>query len=149
MFKFKSSLVLVCLACIICFSKNISGQITNQSNDRFINEVDSIVNLIQSKWNAPGIAIGLIKDGKVIYKKGYGYKNLQTKEPVTSNTLFSIASSTKSFTSTGIGLLIDEGKLSWDKPVRSYLPIFHFLPIQHKLSHSETTQIGDRGQKQH
>ncbi len=124
MFKFKSSLVLACLVCLICFSKNISGQITNQSNDRFIHEVDSIVNLIQSKWHAPGIAIGIVKDGKVIYKKGYGYKNQQTKEPVTSNTLFSIASSTKSFTSTGIGLLIDEGKLSWDKPVRSYLPIF-------------------------
>ena len=124
MFKFKSSLVLACLVCLICFSKNISGQITNQSNDRFIHEVDSIVNLIQSKWHAPGIAMGIVKEGKVIYKKGYGYKNLQTKEPVTSNTLFSIASSTKSFTSTGIGLLIDEGKLSWDKPVRSYLPIF-------------------------
>ncbi len=48
----------------------------------------------------------------------------QKKEPVTSSTLFSIASSTKAFTSTGIGLLVDEGKLSWDKPVRSYFPNF-------------------------
>ncbi len=124
MFKMKSFLVVVWLVCLIGSSNEIRGQVSVQSNDEFIHSVDSIIELVQSKWNAPGIAIGIVKDGKVIYKKGYGYRDIQAKERVTSSTLFSIASSTKSFTSTGIGLLVDEGKLSWDKPVNSYLPIF-------------------------
>ncbi len=124
MCKINSLIVSACFVCLLCSSNEICGQTSSQPNDEFIQEVDSIIELIQSKWNAPGIAVGIVKDGRILYKKGFGYKNIQTKEPVTTNTLFSIASSTKSFTSTGIGLLIDEGKLSWDKPVKSYLPIF-------------------------
>ena len=100
------------------------GQNTNPAFESFTKEIDSIVELVQSKWMAPGVAIGLVKDGQVIYKKGYGYKDLQTKEPVSTGTLFSIASSTKSFTTTGIGLLVDEGKLDWSSTVKDYLPYF-------------------------
>lgn len=124
MVKIRYSILLTGLVWLVFFPYKISGQETNALNEKFIHEVDSIVNLVQSKWNAPGIAIGIVKDGEVLYKKGYGYKDLQKKEPVTSNTLFSIASSTKAFTSTGIGSLVEEGKLSWYKPVRSYFPIF-------------------------
>ena len=138
MFKMKSFLFSAFLACLICCSNEIGGQITNQSNEEFINAVDSIIDLVQSKWNAPGIALGIVKDGKVIYKKGYGYRNIQTKERVTSNTLFSIASSTKSFTTTGLGILVDEGKLAWDKPVKSYLPIFQ---LSDSLASNNSTLI--------
>ena len=124
MIKFNYSLLSACLICLVYFQNKVIGQETNPSNDRFIHDVDSIVNLVQSKWNAPGIAIGIVKDGKILYKNGYGFKDLQKKEPVTSNTLFPIASSTKSFTSTGIGLLVDEGKLSWNDPIRNYFPSF-------------------------
>ena len=109
MFEIKSFLVSACFVCLVFSSNEIGGQISNQPNDEFVHAVDSIIDLVQSKWNAPGIAVGIVKDGKILYKNGYGYKNIQTKEPVSTGTLFSIASSTKSFTSTGIGLLIDEG----------------------------------------
>ena len=124
MIEIKSFLVSACFVCLVFSSNEIGGQISNQPNDEFVHAVDSIIDLVQSKWNAPGIAVGIVKDGKILYKNGYGYKNIQTKTPVSTGTLFSIASSTKSFTTTGIGLLIDEGKLSWDKPVKTYLPIF-------------------------
>lgn len=124
MIKLNYSTLLTCLICLVCIQDKVIGQETNLSNDRFIHDVDSIVNLVQSKWNAPGIAIGIVKDGKILYKNGYGFKDLQKKEPVTSNTLFPIASSTKSFTSTGIGLLVDEGKLSWNDPIQNYFPSF-------------------------
>jgi CubicO group peptidase (beta-lactamase class C family) len=116
----------------------IDGQEANPSNEKFIHEVDSIVDLIQSKWNAPGIAIGIVKDGKILYKNGYGYKDLQKKELVTSNTLFPIASSTKSFTTTGIGLLVDEGKIDWNIPVANYLPYFQ---LSDTLANNNSTFI--------
>jgi CubicO group peptidase (beta-lactamase class C family) len=114
------------------------GQETVPSKEHFIEEVDSIVNLVQSKWKAPGIAIGLVKDGKVFFKKGYGYKNLETEEPVTSNTLFPIASSTKSFTTTGIGVLVDQGNLKWNKPISDYLPYFQ---LSDTLANNHSTLI--------
>ncbi len=80
MFKSKSSLVSACFVCLICYSNEISGQISDQSKDEFTHAVDSIVELVQSKWNAPGIVLGIVKDGEVIYKKGYGYRDIQTKE---------------------------------------------------------------------
>src|SRR5271154_4659280 len=74
-----------------------------------------------------GFAVAVIKDGKVIYAKGFGSRDLKSNQPVTSKTLFAIGSSTKSFTVTSLGTLVDEGKLDWDKPVREYLPDFRLM----------------------
>ncbi|MEO8449229.1 MAG: serine hydrolase [Gemmatimonadota bacterium] len=83
-----------------------------------------------AEWHVPGMAVGVIKDGKVVLAKGYGYRDVETKLPVTERTLMAIGSNTKSFTVTVLGMLADEGKLSWDKPVRTYLPDFQlFDPI--------------------
>ncbi len=76
------------------------------------------------KWNTPGIAITVVKDGKVILKRGYGFRDVEKKLPMTEFTVQPIASVTKSFTVASLASLVREGKLSWDKPVRDYLPDF-------------------------
>lgn len=75
-------------------------------------------------WNVPGVAVSVVKDGKVVLARGYGVRSAETRLPMTEDTLFSIASMTKAFTSFSVGLLVDEGKLSFDKPVASFLPGF-------------------------
>jgi CubicO group peptidase (beta-lactamase class C family) len=65
-----------------------------------------------------------VQDGKIILSKGYGLRDVKKNLPVTEKTLFAIGSATKSFTVTSLGVLVDQGKLDWDKPVRDYLPDF-------------------------
>ena len=76
------------------------------------------------------MGIAVVQDGKVVLVKGYGYRDLEKKLPVTPKTLFAVGSITKSFTVTLLGMLVDEGKLDWDKPVHDYLPDFRlFDPV--------------------
>lgn len=85
---------------------------------------DSFVEQAMKDWKVPGLAMAVVRDGKVIQMKGYGFRDLEKKLPVTPRTLFAIGSITKSFTVTGLGMLVDEGKLQWDEPIRTYLPDF-------------------------
>jgi CubicO group peptidase (beta-lactamase class C family) len=75
-------------------------------------------------WHVPGLAVAVVKDGQVILCEGFGLRNMSSGLPVTADTLFPIASCTKAFTAMSVGLLVDAGKLDWDKPVRDYLPTF-------------------------
>jgi CubicO group peptidase (beta-lactamase class C family) len=72
----------------------------------------------------PGLGLAIVKDGKVIVSKGYGVRRIGHNDPVTENTIFAIGSVTKSFTATAIGMLVDEGKLSWDSRICEHLPSF-------------------------
>jgi CubicO group peptidase (beta-lactamase class C family) len=74
--------------------------------------------------HVPGMAIAVVKDDEVILAHGFGVSNIDTETPVTPETIFAIGSSTKAFTSTLVGMLVDEGKMSWDDPVTKYLPYF-------------------------
>jgi len=84
----------------------------------------SFIDQTRREWNVPGVAIAVVKEGKVVMADGFGFRNIQEKLPVTASTLFAIGSCTKAFTATAVGLLVDEGKVEWDKPVRDYLPAF-------------------------
>ena len=75
-------------------------------------------------FGCAGAAVAVIKDGEVILSQGYGYRDIKTKEPVDSDTLFAIGSTSKAFTSFDLGILADQGKLDWDKPVKDYMPAF-------------------------
>ncbi len=94
-------------------------------------------------WNMPGAGVGIVKNGKLVFVKGYGYRDYEKKLPITANTLFQIASNTKLFTSTAIGLLVNEGKLDWDKPIKTFVPSIQFynnelnntVTIKDMLSH--------------
>ena len=87
-------------------------------------EIDNLVEKTKTAFDVPGIAVAVIKDGKVIHSKGYGIKSIVTKEKIDENTLFGIASNSKAFTATALAILIDEGKLDWDDKVVKYIPDF-------------------------
>src|SRR5215471_7897171 len=75
-------------------------------------------------FDVPGLALAVVKDDGVVVTKGYGVRKLGELGPVDSNTLFGIASNTKVFTATALGLLVEEHKNEWDAPVIRYLPAF-------------------------
>jgi CubicO group peptidase (beta-lactamase class C family) len=75
-------------------------------------------------FNVPGMAIAVVKDGKVILSRGFGVKDVSTKQQVDAQTQFAIASNTKAFTSAALAMLVDQGKIKWDDPVVNYLPYF-------------------------
>ena len=75
-------------------------------------------------WGAVGLAVAVIKDGKTVFAKGYGVRELGKPDAADANTLFSIGSTTKAMTAAAIGMLVDEGKVRWDDPVTKYLPGF-------------------------
>ncbi len=87
-------------------------------------EIDSLVQRTLKTFDVPGIAVAVVKDGKVIHSKGYGVRSLNTKQKVDENTLFGIASNSKAFTSAALAILIDEKKLKWDDKVIDYIPEF-------------------------
>ncbi|KPJ90148.1 MAG: hypothetical protein AMS18_11420 [Gemmatimonas sp. SG8_17] len=76
------------------------------------------------EWHVPGVAVGAIKDGAVVLLEGYGYRDLESKLPVTPRTLMAIGSNSKSFTVVLMAQLVDNGQLDWDAPVRDFLPSF-------------------------
>ncbi len=89
-----------------------------------VEQLDSYFSKAHQDWDIPGMAIGVIKDGKVLLAKGYGVLEAGKEEPVDANTLFAIASNTKAFISASLALLVDQGKISWDDPVIDHLPFF-------------------------
>jgi CubicO group peptidase (beta-lactamase class C family) len=95
--------------------------------------------------NIPGLAIGIVYDQELIWAKGYGYSDLEQKTPVTSTTVFRMASITKTFTATATLHLRDAGKLRLDDPITQYLPWFEIqnpfedapdITIRHLLTHT-------------
>lgn len=91
-----------------------------------LNGFDKNVQQMLKEWNVPGCGIAVVVKNKLVFAQGYGYRNLEKKLPVTPNTLFPIASNTKLFTATAVGLLVEEGRLDWDKPVKNYVPQIQF-----------------------
>jgi CubicO group peptidase (beta-lactamase class C family) len=81
-------------------------------------------------WNTPGIGVGIVVNDKLVFAKGYGYRDYEKKLPFTPATLCQIASNSKLFTAVAAGMLVEEGKLTWDKPVRESVPIIQFYNDQ-------------------
>ncbi|MFH1197210.1 MAG: serine hydrolase [bacterium] len=103
----------VCLAPILTAQSNVN-----------IQKIDSIIAKAVVDFKLTGMSVGIIKNDSVVFEKGYGEKIYGKDEPVTSKTLFGIASLSKAFTAACIGILIDEGKLNWDDRVIDVLPGF-------------------------
>jgi CubicO group peptidase (beta-lactamase class C family) len=85
---------------------------------------DAFARAVMAEWQVPGLALGIIQDGKTLYCAGYGLGDVENGVAVTPVTIFAIGSITKSFTVAGLGILADEGRLEWDRPVRHILPDF-------------------------
>jgi CubicO group peptidase (beta-lactamase class C family) len=86
--------------------------------------LDGYIEEAMERWRIPGLAIAVVKDDRVVYARGFGVRELGKPERVTEKTLFAMASQSKAFTATALGLLVAEGKLRWDDPVTRHLPWF-------------------------
>jgi CubicO group peptidase (beta-lactamase class C family) len=87
-------------------------------------DIDAVVERARQTFEVPGIAVAVVKDGRVVLAKGYGVRKLGESAPVTPRTLFRIASNTKAFTAALLAMLVDEGKLRWDDRVIDHMPAF-------------------------
>ncbi|MBT3926271.1 MAG: serine hydrolase [Rhodospirillaceae bacterium] len=85
---------------------------------------DEFAREILADWHVPGLALGVVQDGETLYCAGYGLGDVEDGIAATPETIFAIGSITKSFTVAGLAMLVDEGRLDWDKPVRKILPAF-------------------------
>jgi len=85
---------------------------------------DAYVERAVRDWRTPGLAVAVVKDGEVVFAKGYGVRELGKPAPVDTQTLFAIGSTTKAMTAVLVGMLVDEKKLAWDDPVVKHLPWF-------------------------
>lgn len=114
------------LVLFYCFSLfSFSNATHAQANyETQLESIDALVEKTLITFDVPGVAIGVVVDGKIIYTKGFGYCDRISKQPVTDHTLFPILSCTKAFTAFIIGELVDEHILHWDDPVVNYLPSF-------------------------
>ncbi|MCI2229514.1 serine hydrolase [Polaribacter sp. MSW13] len=86
--------------------------------------LDDLVKNTLTTFDVPGISVGIIKDGKIVYAKGQGVRSLTNKKDMNENTLVGIASNSKGFTCFSLAMMIDQGKLNWDDKVRKYIPEF-------------------------
>ncbi|WP_034061630.1 serine hydrolase, partial [Lacinutrix jangbogonensis] len=110
-----TTLLMLCLGNAIAQNKNAS--ILEK-----IEVIDKELNTVIEKSKAAGFAIAIVKGKEVIYAKGFGYRDLENKLPVTTNTVFAIGSTTKAFTASLLGILEGEGKVDFDESPRTYIP---------------------------
>ncbi|HJZ78723.1 MAG TPA: serine hydrolase [Pyrinomonadaceae bacterium] len=87
---------------------------------------DAFMEKTLNDWNAPGIGVGVVVGDKLVFAKGYGYRDYEKKLPLTAQTMFTIASNTKLFTAVAAGMLVEEGKLTWDRPIKQSVPTIEF-----------------------
>ena len=108
--------LLVLLSALSLLSASLAAQLPR--------DLDAYITRVMHDFEVPGIAIAIVQDGRVLLAKGYGVRKLGEPTPVDERTLFGIASNTKAFTATALGILVEDGKLRWDAPVIDYLPGF-------------------------
>lgn len=94
--------------------------------DAKLGYIDEYMEKVLKDWNAPGVAVGIVQGDELVFAKGYGFRDYGKKLPFTPQTLFQIGSNTKLFTVVAAGFLVNEGKLTWDQPVRESMPAIQF-----------------------
>jgi CubicO group peptidase (beta-lactamase class C family) len=90
----------------------------------FIPELERLIADVMEEWKVPGLAVAVVENGEATFVKPYGLRDVGTGLRVTADTQFQLMSVSKSFTATGVALLVDEGRMDWKKPVREYIPEF-------------------------
>ncbi len=115
---------LLLLSFVLNFGLVVSAHAQSKTLHKQLKEFDTYVESARKQWNAVGLAVTVVKGDEVIFKKGYGLRELNSTKAVDLNTLFSCGSTTKAMTATCMGILVDEGKINWNDPVIDYLPDF-------------------------
>lgn len=113
-------------------------------------ELDAQVQAAMREFQVPGLAIAIVKDGRVVMERGWGVRRLGEPAPVTEHTLFQVASNTKAFTTAALAMLVDEGRLAWDDRVIDHVPWFRLsdpyvtreLTVRDLLTHRSGLGLG-------
>jgi len=100
--------------------------------NKIIKNLNGIINEYVEKESIPGLAVGVVYDNEILYTKGFGVKNVDRKEPVDENSLFHMASVSKTFVATGIMQLVEKGKIKLDSHLTEYLPYFQLKDDRYK-----------------
>ncbi|MGB0523718.1 MAG: serine hydrolase [Flammeovirgaceae bacterium] len=108
----------------VCLLVMPTLQAQDKEQKALIKKLDAYYEKITNDWGIPSMSIGIVKDGEMIFAKGYGVKEVGKSEKPDENTLYAIASNSKAFTGAIIAQLVQEGKLSWTDKVKDYLPYF-------------------------
>ena len=116
-------LLLICSA-ICSFGLQAQKKNTPVAASNPFTEIDKYIEKARADWQVPGLGLAVVRNGKVIYAKGYGFKDIEQKTAITPNTQFAIGSCSKAFTAFGVCLLAQDGKLVLNKPLVNYLPDF-------------------------
>jgi len=120
--KIVLALAFIIYACTAFAQKKV----TPAQPDKRFEGLDTAFARVLKDWHAAGFAVAIVEKDKIVYAKGFGYRDYENKQPVTANTLFAIGSCTKAFTASLLGMLRDDGKIDFNKPVLNYLPDFKF-----------------------
>ena len=112
---------------LIIISNSLFAQKTTTNQPDPFAGLDTVLQKVLKDRKAAGFAVAVVSKDKIIYSKGFGYRDLEQKLPVTTNTLFAIGSCSKAFTASLLGLLNKDGKLDLDKPATEYLPGLKFF----------------------
>ena len=110
---------------LLTFSISTAFGQKKSSTDRFAG-LDIELNKLLETWHAAGFAVAVVEKDKIVYSKGFGYRDYENKTPVTPNTNFAIGSSSKAFTSGLLGILKEEGKLTFEDSPIKHIPELRF-----------------------
>src|SRR5262250_3256087 len=122
-----SAVLLVVLLAMLAIAPEVArAQAAPSDIAKKLGDFDAYMEKTLKDWNTPGIGVGIVVNEKLVFAKGYGYRDLEKKLPFTPTTLCPIASNSKLFTAVAAGMLVEEGNLTWDKPVRVAVPSIQF-----------------------
>ena len=141
--KIYSKLTLMLILLIWLKLSTLFSQVTSQ-------EIDDIVERAMDSFTVAGLAVAVVKDGKIIHQNGYGIQSIKSKIKVNEHTNFGIASNSKAFTTTALAILVEEGKISWTDKVIKHIPEFKMyndyvtqnFNIQDLLTHRSGLSLG-------
>ncbi len=126
----KIALLAIAACSVLALSPAIAQTTANASefgqarpgDDQALAGLDEEIARTLEAWNVPGVAVAVVRDGRVVLSRGYGVRHPDSRAPMDADTIFPIASMSKAFTSFGAGLLVDDGRMSFDAPVTTYIP---------------------------
>lgn len=126
--KFMPWLVGVLAACAVVSAETVDAASDKVAIPELSSATQARIDTIANAWirsgRSAGLAVGIARDGKMVFARGYGYANLEDKIPATPDTVFRIGSITKQFTAAAVALLAERGQLSLDDPVAKFIPRF-------------------------
>ncbi|HZK08152.1 MAG TPA: serine hydrolase [Bacteroidales bacterium] len=120
--RFLTQAFLMIFAGLLAFAPGIHAQKDNLNKQ--LSTLDDYYAKARVDWEVPALAVAIVKNGQIVFEKGYGQRDINSGGTTDQNTMFAVASNTKAFTAAALAILVDEGLIHWDDPVTEYLPWF-------------------------